>query len=360
MRVPPSSVSDKPSPAWFCGDGAVTGVGSLPFVEPARAIDFVARNAPEVPFWPQLRRMSPREAMIPQLLGCSFKHVTPVRGEYAYQVPRDRVDRFVGALARDEARLEPAHAAGFYAFVEAAGRGRFPDARAAKGQIMGPVTTLCALESDGTPFVEIAELRAPLVDYVVRVARWQAETLLRSFRSVVLVLDEAYLGVALRTRPGLGEELVALLRSAMLRIRRPGVLVGLHCCDQLPFSAVHEIAPDVLSFDAHHGSEAFAADAYARRFLADGGHVAWGWVPTRDDLSAVDADVVAARWWGAAQRMSQTGEGIDVERIRCRSLVTASCGLAGYSDATCERSFALACSITRRFRELAEQESNAT
>jgi hypothetical protein len=360
MRVPPPSVSDKPSPAWFCGDGAVTGVGSLPFVEPARAIEFVVRHAPEVPFWPQLRRMSPREAMVPQLLGGAFKHVTPVRGEYAYQIPRDRIDRFVAALSRDDARLEPANAAGFYAFVEAAGRGTFPQARAAKGQIMGPVTTLCGLESDGTPLVELADVRGPLADHVVRIASWQAETLLRVFSSVVMVLDEAYLGVALRTRPAVGAAMVELLRSAVLRIRRPGVLVGLHCCDQLPFAAVHEISPDVLSFDAHHGSEAFAADAHARRFLAEGGHVAWGWVPTRDDLSGVDADVVAARWWGAAHRMSQGDEGIDVERIRCRSLVTASCGLAGYSDATCERSFELARDITRRFRDLAEQESNTT
>src|SRR5262245_6824037 len=233
MGAFPSPAPERRSSAWFCGDGAVTGVGSLPFVDPARAIDFVARHAREVPFWPQLKRLSPREAMIPQILGPAFKHVVAVRGEYAFHVPSDRVDRFASALARDDAKLEPANAAGFYAFLDGFGRGLFPDARAAKGQTMGPVTTACALESDGGALIENAELRSVVADHVVRMANWQAEAMLRVAPSVVLVLDEAYLGVALRTRPALRAVVVDMLRSVVLRIRRPGVLVGLHCCDEL-------------------------------------------------------------------------------------------------------------------------------
>lgn len=355
MGAFPSPASERRSATWFCGDGAVTGVGSLPFVDTARAIDFVARRAPELPFWPQLRRLSPREAMIPQLLGPAFKHLVAVRGEYAFHVPPDRIDRFTAALAREDAKLEPANAAGFYAFVDAFGAGAFASARAAKGQVMGPVTTVCALESGGRALVEDAELRAAVADYVVRMANWQVDTLLHVAPSVVLVLDEAYLGAALRSRPALGASLIDLLRSAVLRIRRPGLLVGLHCCDELPFSAVNEIAPDLLSFDAHHGGAAFANDPEARRFVADGGHVAWGWVPTRDDLSNVDAAAVVDRWLGVARRMTASGEGIDLVRIRCRSLVTASCGLAGSSESTCERSFELAREISLRFCEHVDQ-----
>ncbi len=349
--------SDKRSAAWFCGAGAVTGVGSLPFVDAARAIDFVARRAPEVPFWPQLRRLSPREAMIPQALGPAFKHVVAVRGEYAFHIPSDRLDRFANSLAREDARLEPANAAGFYAFIEAFGRGVFPHARAAKGQTMGPVTAACALETDSGTLVENAELREAIADHVVRMANWQAEALLRVAPSAVLILDEAYLAVALRTRPALHVSLVDLLRSVVLRVRRPGLLVGIHCCDELPVAVVNEIAPDMFSFDAHHGGAAFAADSEARRFVADGGHVAWGWVPTRDDLSAVDAAAVADRWWGAARRLSEAGDGIDAERILCRSLVTATCGLAGSSEATCERSFELAHAISRHFGERVESQA---
>jgi len=295
MGAFPSPASERRSAAWFCGDGAVTGVGSLPFVDPARAIEFVARYAPEVPFWPQLRRLSSRESAIPQLLGPAFKQVVTVRGEYAFHVPPDRLDRFASSLAREDAKLEPGNAAGFYAFADAFSRGAFPHARAAKGQCMGPVTTACALESEGTSLVERADLRDIIAGHVVRMANWQAEALLRMCPSVVLVLDEAYLGVALRTRPALRADLVDLLRAVVLRVRRPGVLVGLHCCDQLPFAVLNEIAPDLFSFDAHHGGAVFASDAEARRFVLLGGHVAWGWVPTLDDLTSVDAAAVAER-----------------------------------------------------------------
>src|SRR5262245_55826204 len=151
MGLLPSPASEKRSAAWFCGDGAVTGVGSLPFVEPSRAIDLIARCAPDLPFWPQLRRISPREAIVPQFLGPAFKHVVGVRGEYAYHIPADRLDRFTLSLAKDDARLEPANAAGFYAFVDACGRDAFPNARAVKGQTLGPITASCALETDAGP-----------------------------------------------------------------------------------------------------------------------------------------------------------------------------------------------------------------
>lgn len=355
MGAFPSPASERRSAAWFCGDGAVTGVGSLPFVDPARAVEFIALHAPELPFWPQLRRLSTREAGIPQVLGPAFKYAVAVRGEYAFHVPADRMDRFAAALSRDDVKLEPSNAAGFHAFVDGFARGLFPRARAAKGQTMGPITTACALVTDDGPLFENAELRGVVADHVVRMAKWQADALLRVSPSVVLVLDEAYLGVALRTRPALRGDLVDLLRSVMLRIRRPGLLVGLHCCDELPFSVVNEIAPDVFSFDAHHGGAMFGADPDARRFVENGGHVAWGWVPTQDDLGSVDASAIADRWWGVAQRLSHDGEGIDAARIRCRSLVTASCGLAGSSEATCERSFELAREVSDRFAERAEQ-----
>ena len=354
MGVLPSPASENRSAAWFCGDGAVTGVGSLPFVELSRAIDAIARFAPELPFWPQLRRMSPREAIIPQFLGPSFKYVVGVRGEYAYHVPADRLERFTASLAHADAKLEPANAAGFYAFLDAYGRGAFPHARAVKGHTLGPITASCALENEAGPLLVQPELRAHVADHAVRMANWQADTLLRVAPSVVLMLDEAYLGVVLRTKPDLRADVVAQLRAVVLRIRRPGVLVGLHCCDELPFAVLAAIAPDVLSFDAHHGGGTFANDADARRFVAEGGHVAWGWVPTRDDLSGVSVDAVVDRWMGAAKRIAEAGDGVDLARIRCRSLVTATCGLAGSSEATCERSFVLAGEISRRFADACE------
>jgi hypothetical protein len=69
----------------------------------------------------------------------------------------------------------------------------------------------------------------------------------------------------------------------------------------------------------------------------------------------VAASAVADRWWDVAQRLSLGNDAVDVDRIRCRSLVTASCGLAGSSEATCARSFALAREISQHFVRRTEE-----
>jgi hypothetical protein len=224
--------------------------------------------------------------------------------------------------------------------------GAFPAARAVKGQVMGPVTLACSITADSTMFIDHMGCRTAIADYIVRLARWQVDTLLKCSSSVVLVLDEAYLGVALRQVPARRAAIVEILRSVILRVRRPGVMVGIHCCDEIPLSLLNETGADLFSFDAHNGGAAFAGDADGRRFLDGGGHIAWGWIPTLDDLSGVRADEIVTRWRDAAAHLC--GED-GPERLLARSLVTASCGLAGSSPATCERSFEIARAVSQGF-----------
>jgi hypothetical protein len=351
MTVAPGSAIPHAS-AWFTGASAVTGVGSLPFLSPGPAIEFVARWCDQVPFWPQLRRMSPREAMLPQTFGVHMRHLSALRDEHGFGITAERAGRFLEALERAEPGFDPSHAAGFYAFVEACARGVFSGARAVKGQMMGPVTVACSLSSDGTAFIDHPGHRAAIADFVVRLARWQVDLLLKCAPSAILVLDEAYLGVALRRNPARRAAVADVLRSVVLRVRRPGVLVGIHCCDEIPLALLNEIEADLYSFDADHGGSAFAGDTEGRRFIAGGGHVAWGWIPTLDNLSCVGSDAVVARWIEAAGLLA-AGDADAMGRIHARSLVTAACGLAGSSLATCERSFQLAREVSAGFAKAA-------
>jgi hypothetical protein len=345
MPIAPGNTS---SAAWFVGTGAVCGVGSLPFLAVAPALEFIARWCPEVPFWPQLRRMSPREAMLPQTFGTHMRHLSALRDEHGFGIAASRTEKFFEALERADAAFDPSSAAGFYAFVEASRCGAFPAARAVKGQMMGPVTVCCSLLADSTQFIDHIGCRNAVADYIVRLARWQVDALLKCSGSVILILDEAYLGVALRQAPARRAAVVEMLKSVILRVRRPGVLVGIHCCDEIPLSLINEIDADIFSFDAHNGGDAFGSDPEARRFLDGGGHIAWGWIPTRDDLSAIRAHEILARWSDAAAFLDrENGPG----RVLARSLVTASCGLAGSSLSTCERSFQIAREVSRAFAD---------
>ena len=348
MTIVPGNATSPRSVSWFTGAGAVSGVGSLPFLAPAPAIDFIARWCPDVPFWPQLRRISPREAMIPQTFGANARHLSPLRGEHGYAVASDRAGRFFDALEHADASFDPGHAAGFFAFVDACERGVFRGARAVKGQLMGPITTACSLSVEGTLFVDHPGYRIGIADYIVRLARWQVDTLLKCAPFAILVLDEAYLGMAIRQAPLRRDAVVEVLKSVILRVRRPGVLVGIQCCDELPLSVVNEIEADLYSFDAHNGGATFASDAEGKRFVDGGGHVAWGWIPTLDNLDRIHSDQIIDQWLDAGAALGAKDDRA-LARIRDRSLITASCGLAGSCPATCERSFQLATEASTGF-----------
>lgn len=310
-------------------------------------MEFIARWCPDVPFWPQMRRLSPREAMLPQTFGTHLRQFSALRGEHGFGIHASRAGKFFDTLERSEAAFDPAHATGFFAFIEACREGMFPSLRAVKGQLMGPITVACSLNADQVAFIDHPGYRSAIADYIVRLARWQTDALLKCASAVILVLDEAYLGVALRAVPARREVLVDVLKSVILRVRRPGVLVGVHCCDEIPLSILNEIDADLYSFDAHHGGPRFAADPAARRFVEGGSHVAWGWIPTLDDLSGIHAEAIVLRWEEAIRHLGAGETG--VQRVRERSLVTASCGLAGSSPATCERSFRIARDVSVGF-----------
>ena len=76
----------------FVPAGVVTGIGSLPLMSMASALRSVAEFSPEVPFWPQLPRLSERESVIGQGLGIVGDHIEPRNEGYGYQVQEGRID----------------------------------------------------------------------------------------------------------------------------------------------------------------------------------------------------------------------------------------------------------------------------
>src|ERR1700716_559318 len=100
----------------FVAAGAVTGIGSLPLTSITSAIHSVAEFSPEIPFWPQLPRLSEREAAISQGLGVLGGLIEARNEGYGYQVREGRIDSVVEILHRSSGELTPANAGGFCAF----------------------------------------------------------------------------------------------------------------------------------------------------------------------------------------------------------------------------------------------------
>src|SRR5271169_3095552 len=100
----------------FAPAGAVTGIGSLPLRSVTSAIRSVAEFSAEVPFWPQLPRLSERESAIGQGLGIVADLIETRSEGYGYQVKAGRIDSVLARLHRSNGELTPFNAAGFDAF----------------------------------------------------------------------------------------------------------------------------------------------------------------------------------------------------------------------------------------------------
>jgi hypothetical protein len=84
----------------FAPAGAVTGIGSLPFTSMKEAIWSIAKFSPEIPFWPQLPRLSEREGVISQGLGILANLIEARNEGYGYQVKEGRIDSVLEILQR--------------------------------------------------------------------------------------------------------------------------------------------------------------------------------------------------------------------------------------------------------------------
>jgi hypothetical protein len=244
--------------------------------------------------------------------------------------------------------LTPASAAGFGAFEEALSSGLFSSAVAVKGQIEGPITLSAYLFHKGRPFLSDPALFAAVAFHVSQIIAWQIDRLKSAGLPVLLFVDEPALGLdATVANPVSEEQRLNALAATLQDARIHGAYAGLHCCAARPFERMCCVKPDIISFDAHEGLDLFFADWRALDFMNQGGAVAYGIVPTRPGLNALDSATIFIRWLKAA---SLAG---DPQKFAQRAMITATCGLGLLDISAVAESFSVAHSISKLIRSLA-------
>jgi hypothetical protein len=314
----------------------------------ASAIQSVAEFSPEIPFWPQLPRLSEQESVIGQGLGILADLIEPRDEGYGYEVKEGRIDAVLEILHRSTGELTPANAAGFAAFEETFSSGLFKSAIAVKGQIEGPITLSAYLFHQGRSFLSDPALFAAIAFHISQIICWQIDRLKSAGLPVLLFVDEPALCLQAPTANAVSEEqrlnaLAVTLNDARVR----GAFAGLHCCAARPFGRMCRAKPDILSFDAHEGLELFFADPDARDFMDQGGTVAYGMIPTWPSLNTLDSASIFIRWLKAA---SLAG---DPQKLAQRAMITATCGLGLLDPSSVSESFGMALSVSKLIRTLA-------
>jgi hypothetical protein len=319
---------------------ATTGIGSVPFTDPQETVALVLETLPQIPYWPQMVRLGYLEEMAAQA----------ARGLPGLKV--DEANRTVAMdpdLPRDEAlaqfyevvlsgdltpfAFEAQDARGFFALLTAVASQGCPG-MALKGQLSGPVTFAGVVkDTEGKPILYDRELTQAVCAGLARKVAWQAEKFRELGKAPIVFLDEPFLtGFGSAYLPISKEEVTEILTQTLEEAREAAagpISLGIHCCGNTDWSLLLNAPIDILSFDSHGFFESLRLYGQAlSHYLARGGWLAWGLVPTNEDFQHETPDTLWRRFQAQLTQLTE-----DLHRgpkeILAQSLLTPACG-TGY------------------------------
>lgn len=310
---------------------STTGIGSLPHTDPEEACRLVLDTF-DIPFWPQLPKLSFHESMIPQ-----FSEDMPAikidaqRG--SMWIEKDIGDTLTGFYETYSegwrSAISEGYAKGLYTMIRLL---RDKVLNALKGQITGPLTfTLGLKDSEGRPVYFNEELREISLMLLKAKIRWQMDMLRPFAEHIVLFIDEPILS-ALGSTSYLGvepQEALRLLKETADAIKHAGGIPGVHCCGNADWPMVIKSGTDIISFDAYGYIETISLyPAEFTEFLQGGGYLAWGIVPTTESIREENTDSIKKRFYKGSEILSKS---IPTDLLLSRILLTPSCGTGSRS-----------------------------
>jgi hypothetical protein len=287
-------------------EGAVTGIGSLPIIDPLEAIDFVSEACPVLPFCPQ-----PPGDLLEVTLAEQFG-------------PEDN--------ARATAAL----------FVDAVRRGGFPRAKALKTQLTGPIT-LAGLLGAERGDDDTAAVLATLASAVAERAAAQVRVLAVAGLPVLVYVDEPALVIV---EPTQAAGMFALVEDVLSSIRSSGGRAGVHCCAALAPGLPGRLGSEIVSYDATPdvvpGPSDLQVFGDSERLLS------FGLVGV--SAPSPGAGPAFSRWLAAASSVA------DPRELARRTILTPSCGLGGSSVAEAEDAFRTSSEVSALVASVAQDD----
>jgi hypothetical protein len=314
-----------------------TLIGSVPYTDTAGACSRILEDV-DIPFWPQMVRLSFHEnmytqygAVLPGVVIDDEKEkitfnttgdLTPALEVFYRHFLEDDIDYF--GLPEDAA-------VGFYTMLEKLSQ---TTGNWVKGQVTGPLSMgLTITDQDLRASLYNDMLADVLVKNAAMNARWQIRQLKKVRSNVMIFVDEPYMasfGSAYISLDRL--QVVDMLDEVFEAIHAEGGLAGVHCCANTDWSVLLDTQVDILNLDAYGYLGNLALyPAELRKFLDDDGVVAWGIVPNTPSIFTVTPQGLAAQLREGlgmvCEKAAARGVEIFPEDFNSRSLVTPACGL---------------------------------
>ncbi|MCX7769500.1 MAG: hypothetical protein N2202_00285 [Proteobacteria bacterium] len=334
----------------FEGNLMTTGMGILPHKDLDRALKI--SMSVDIPFWPQLPKMSFFEDMYVQASENFPGIILEPENLNIYFDTAKFYSQLENTLLNfenpDFFKMSPQYSATYHAFLG------FDLSKYAsiRGQLEGPVSFgLKVLDENKKPIIFNEEVRSILFDFMARKANVQLQELKDKNPRAFLFIDEPGLQYIFSSVSGYTNDMAKRdFEIFFNQIEHPR---GIHLCGNPDWDFLLNLDIDILSFNAYNCGEIFVKyKASIKRFLKRGGIIGWGLVPANyEEFQKENKEHLIhhiENLWGELVK-----EGFDLKEVLTKSiLMPATCALLNPDEfKTVEEAYNWLNNLSHKLRE---------
>ena len=342
-------------------------IGSLPHTNLEDAMEIVKTDFNNIPFWPQLSKISKNEDMIFQFLENMPSFFIDKDSEKTYlETESDKffedMEQFfcdyeeiiadINCDVTDKYAINCSRAFPEFIKIIANTKPSF-----AKGQIVGPFTLATTLvDKAGKCAFYDETLKEIIIKTLTLKALWQIKKIKAANSGTVpiIFIDEpsisqlgtsAYITISV-------EEVTEMIKEISDLIKANGAMSAIHCCGKCDWNVPVNAGVDIINFDDYTYSQNLSLfNKKLEAYLAQGRKIAWGVVPTLrpEILEKTDLKEMVSVFEKAVKYL--TKKGIDEKIIIENSLITPSCGAGSLSVEMAEKAMNLTKQLSETLKE---------
>ncbi len=321
----------------------ITGIGSFPFTDIDKTIDFIFSTSKDIPFWPQLPKRSPEENMystflegVPSVVTEKNKGITYMNTEETNGIEQFYENVFNENL--ESFRISEKVAPGFYAFLE-----RIKEIENSisfiKGQLTGPFSMGLGLKDEnGKPVIYNYAYFDIIKKALHMKARWMTASIKARYpeKEIIIFFDEPYLVSFGSAYVSISkDETISLINDVIDGI---DAKTGIHCCGNTDWSVLLNTNIDIINYDAYNFLDTiFYYREDLLKFLERGGWISPGIVPSSEEVLKTEVNDVRA----ILTKFNSLIEDLGPAKRPVDWLITTSCGLGSLNDTEARKAMEL-------------------
>lgn len=260
------------------GNLLTTAMAVMPHTDVTRALEMA--QSLDVPFWPQLPRLSYYEDMYVQ----AAEHFPGIVLNLEKRTLRFSMDKFIKELEETLLRFDDpslfdistTYSAVYHRFLELS----LDDRPAIRGQLEGPISFgFYVQDENNRPIIFDDTVRPFMIDFMARRLNVQLTRLKKLNPNAFMFIDEPGLQFIFSGISGYSDmKAKGDLDQLFSQVERPR---GIHLCGNPDWDFLLNLDLEVLSLDVYTNAEIFSRyTSSIRKHLDRGGVIVWGIVPT--------------------------------------------------------------------------------